>query len=113
MNPVHQYRRPVRSQKCKVQTIVIAKTPMIYADARLLPPASSAIIGAITSAEVITTGSIIGIHIIAYHYSADTGCFRHIQRPTLTISRRYDRFHRACCRTYCPQFSGAIVVASA
>jgi hypothetical protein len=44
--------------------------------------------GAITRAEVITTGSMIGIHIIAYHDNAGTGCLRHIQRPTLRISRR-------------------------
>lgn len=70
-------------------------------------------IGPITNACTMTTGSKIGIHIIAYHESAGNGCFRHMYRPVFTSSRRYERIQRACCRVYCPQRSGAIVVAKA
>ena len=81
--PAHHQRLPVEAQKCSDHTAVIATTPTEY-DAVTCPASS----GPMTKACIITVGSKIGIHIMAYHDSDGTGCLRHMNLPVLTISRK-------------------------
>ena len=81
--PAYHHLRPLVIQKWRHHTIVIVSTPITYDGCSALSCR-----GAMMSAYTITTGSAIGIHIMAYHESAGTGCLRHMNLPVFQISRR-------------------------
>ena len=81
--PAYHHLRPLVIQKWRLHTSVIVNTPITY-DGCSVPSC----MGAMISACTITTGSTIGIHIMAYHESAGTGCLRHMNLPVFQISRR-------------------------